>query len=164
MQQRARSKTLPSAYLTHSIYPQLVQNLHTYAILFTYNRTVCAGKEYSFTYGTKNKSVKPEAALLPSGKTAVGRVSMCPTMIRKPASCVVIPIYGKTQKEVAEKLRAATSSIDNGTFQEPRKNHGSRICRRIHDNSRCHADRFHTAQLREKSSAAYSSRTGFPAV
>ena len=30
-------------------------------------------------------------------------------------------IYGKTQKEVAEKLRAATSSIDNGTFQEPRK-------------------------------------------
>ena len=53
MQQRARSKTLPSAYLTHSIYPQLVQNLHTYAILFTYNRTVCAGKEYSFTYGTK---------------------------------------------------------------------------------------------------------------
>ena len=53
MQQRARSKTLPSAYLTHSIYPQLVQNLHTCAILFTYNRTVCAGKEYSFTYGTK---------------------------------------------------------------------------------------------------------------
>lgn len=42
---------------------------------------------------------------------------MCPTMIRKPASCVV----SKTQKEVAEKLRAATSSIDNGTFQEPRK-------------------------------------------
>ena len=30
-------------------------------------------------------------------------------------------IYGQTQKEVAEKLRAATSSIDNGTFQEPRK-------------------------------------------
>lgn len=30
-------------------------------------------------------------------------------------------IYGKTQQEVAEKLRAATSSIDNGTFQEPRK-------------------------------------------
>ena len=28
MQQRARSKTLPSSYLTHSIYPQLVQNLH----------------------------------------------------------------------------------------------------------------------------------------
>ena len=53
MQQRARSKTLPSSYLTHSIYPQLVQNLHTCAILFTYNRTVCAGKEYSFTYGTK---------------------------------------------------------------------------------------------------------------
>ena len=53
MQQRARSKTLPSSYLTHSIYPQLVQNLHTCAILFTYNRTVCAGKGYSFTYGTK---------------------------------------------------------------------------------------------------------------
>ena len=30
-------------------------------------------------------------------------------------------IYGKTQQEVAEKLRAATFSIDNGTFQEPRK-------------------------------------------
>ena len=30
-------------------------------------------------------------------------------------------IYGKTQQEVAEKLRAATSSIDNSTFQEPRK-------------------------------------------
>ena len=30
-------------------------------------------------------------------------------------------IYGKTQQEVAEKLRAATSSIDNGTFQKPRK-------------------------------------------
>lgn len=30
-------------------------------------------------------------------------------------------IYGKTQQEVAEKLRAATASIDNGTFQEPRK-------------------------------------------
>ena len=72
-------------------------------------------------YGTKNKSVKPEAALLPSGKTAAGRVSMCPVTIRKPESLVVIPFYGQTQKEVAEKLRAATSSIDNGTFQEPRK-------------------------------------------
>lgn len=30
-------------------------------------------------------------------------------------------IYGKTQKEVAEKLRAATASIDSNTFQEPRK-------------------------------------------
>ena len=30
-------------------------------------------------------------------------------------------IYGRTQQEVAEKLRAATSGIDNGTFQEPRK-------------------------------------------
>lgn len=30
-------------------------------------------------------------------------------------------IYGKTKQEVAEKLRAATSKIDNGTFQEPRK-------------------------------------------
>lgn len=30
-------------------------------------------------------------------------------------------IYGKTQQEVAEKLRAATASIDNGTFQEPNK-------------------------------------------
>lgn len=28
-------------------------------------------------------------------------------------------IYGKTQKEVAEKLRAATASVDRGTFQEP---------------------------------------------
>lgn len=30
-------------------------------------------------------------------------------------------IYGKTQKEVAEKLRQATTSIDNQTFQEPSK-------------------------------------------
>jgi len=30
-------------------------------------------------------------------------------------------IYGKTQKEVAEKLRAVTSSIDRGTYQEPNK-------------------------------------------
>lgn len=30
-------------------------------------------------------------------------------------------IYGKTQKEVATKLRAATASIDRGTFQEPSK-------------------------------------------
>lgn len=30
-------------------------------------------------------------------------------------------IYGKTQKEVAEKLRSATSAIDKGTFQEPSK-------------------------------------------
>lgn len=30
-------------------------------------------------------------------------------------------IYGKTQKEVAEKLRAITASIDRGTFQEPSK-------------------------------------------
>ena len=30
-------------------------------------------------------------------------------------------IYGKTQQEVTEKLRAATASIDNGTFQEPNK-------------------------------------------
>ena len=30
-------------------------------------------------------------------------------------------IYGKTQREVAEKLRSAISCIDNGTFQEPRK-------------------------------------------
>ena len=32
-------------------------------------------------------------------------------------------IYGRTQtqQEVAERLRAATSSIDNGTFQEPNK-------------------------------------------
>ena len=30
-------------------------------------------------------------------------------------------IYGKTQQEVAEKLRAATASIDNGTFQGPNK-------------------------------------------
>ncbi|HIV63074.1 MAG TPA: site-specific integrase [Candidatus Butyricicoccus avistercoris] len=30
-------------------------------------------------------------------------------------------IYGKTQKEVAERLRAITASIDRGTFQEPSK-------------------------------------------
>lgn len=30
-------------------------------------------------------------------------------------------IYGKTQKEVAEKIRAITASIDRGTYQEPRK-------------------------------------------
>ena len=30
-------------------------------------------------------------------------------------------IYGDTQQEVAEKLRAATASIDNHTFQEPKK-------------------------------------------
>ena len=30
-------------------------------------------------------------------------------------------VYGKTQQEVAEKLRAATAKIDNGTFQEPNK-------------------------------------------
>lgn len=30
-------------------------------------------------------------------------------------------IYGKTQKEVAKKLRQATTSIDNQTFQEPSK-------------------------------------------
>lgn len=30
-------------------------------------------------------------------------------------------IYGKTQKEVAEKLRTATSSIDRGAYQEPSK-------------------------------------------
>lgn len=30
-------------------------------------------------------------------------------------------IYGRTQQEAAEKLRAATASIDNGTFQEPNK-------------------------------------------
>ena len=30
-------------------------------------------------------------------------------------------IYGKTQKEVREKLRAMTAEVDQGTYQEPCK-------------------------------------------
>lgn len=30
-------------------------------------------------------------------------------------------VYGKTQKEVAAKLREATANIDRGTYQEPNK-------------------------------------------
>ena len=53
----------------------------------------------AYNWDQANESVKPEAALLPSGKTAAGRGSMCPVTIRKPESLVVIPFTAKHRKK-----------------------------------------------------------------
>ena len=92
-----------------------------FTIMDIQSNCMCRKGVFFYLWHEKIKSVKPEAALLPSGKTAAGRVSMCPVTIRKPESLVVIPFTAKHRKKSQRKLRAATSSIDNGTFQEPRK-------------------------------------------
>lgn len=84
-------------------------------------KQLCAGKETSHQMAQKKK--KREAGSGTIVKRSDGRWQGQYVSGRAPKTGKLLryTIYGKTQKEVAEKLRAATSSIDNGTFQEPRK-------------------------------------------
>lgn len=84
-------------------------------------RRVCARKESMDKMARKAK--KREAGSGTITKRNDGRWQAQYVSGRDTATGKIIrhTIYGKTQREVAEKLRSAISCIDNGTFQEPRK-------------------------------------------
>lgn len=90
-------------------------------ILYLSTETACAGKETTVRMARKKK--KREAGSGTIYKRPDGRWIAQYTSGRDPETGKLLrhTIYGKTQQEVAEKLRAATASIDNGTFQEPNK-------------------------------------------
>lgn len=106
MQRGQGLKPCPHLISRTAFIPQLVQNLHTCAILFTYNRTVCAERSILLLMARKNK--KREAGSGSITKRKDGRwqgqyVSGYNPETGKPRRHT---IYGQTQKmKLAEKLR-----------------------------------------------------------